>query len=565
MLELLKINNVALIKNLEIDFSRGFNVILGETGAGKSIIIDALNFVLGDKADKTLIRAGEEMMKVTAKFSTQNNTVLNLLQNFAIDAGEEILLTRTCSQSGKGDVRINGELASISMLKELGSALVDAYSQNESVALLKQKNHLAILDSYKPFELKEIKEKIERQIEELNRINKEIKEFGGSQANRERQIDMLKFQITEIEQSNIQPNEDEEIAQTLTKLSNSEKILSNLSTANSALSDEQSGVDLIKSAVRALSNIENYDEKISKIHQRLSSLSLDLEDISETLYSLGEEYNFDENALDRLIERRDKLDNLKKKYGGTLENVKAFLENANIELDKLENAEILLKNKEEEKKNLLEKTLKNMTLLSEIRKGHAQEIEKKIESGLAEVGIPKAKFKIKFFPLTNSIFELSSYNLNCLEDVEFLFSANFGEELKPLARTISGGEMTRFMLIFKNVIAEVGGSETLIFDEVDAGISGQTANAVALKIAKLSKQYQIICITHLAQVASMGDCFYYVSKKQIGDRTETQIAMLPQDKIAEELALLSYGKIDESRILLASEMFKQNAEIKKEL
>lgn len=564
MLEFLKINNVALIKNLEIELSSGFNVVLGETGAGKSIIIDALNFVLGSKADKTLIRAGEEQMKVTAKFATKNEKVINLLNDIGIECNEgEVLLTRTYSQIGKGDTRINGEIVTVNSLKEIGGLLVDAYSQNESISLLKQKNHLSILDSYKPNELKSIKEQIEVLINQLNEINKEIKSLGGSKENRERQIDLLRYQICEIEDAKIQDNEDEELNETLEKLSHAEKIQSSLSIANQTLNGEENSVlDLIKNSIRTLSNIENYEDKIQNLNKILNSVSLDLEDVSESLIRLSDEFNFDENALERMISRREKLNNLKKKYGNSLESINTFLMNSKEELNKLENAEENLATKEQEKKVLLDKTLILMNELGQIRRKHSIEIEKKIVEGLIDLGILKARFKINFFPLTQSIFDLEHYSINCLEDVEFLFSANYGEDLKPLAKTISGGEMNRFMLVFKNVIAEICGSETLIFDEIDSGISGKIANSVALKIAKLSKNYQVICITHLAQVASMGDEFYFVSKGQSGERTETQIKNLKDKEIIDEIALLSYGKLDENSINFAKNMLEQNRQIK---
>lgn len=564
MLEILKISNVALIKDIEINFSKGFNVILGETGAGKSIIIDALNFVLGDKADKTMIRAYEETMKVTAKFTTANKKVFQVLNNLGIeyDSGE-ILLSRTYNQSGKNDARINGEVITINILKEIGNILVDAYSQHESVSLLKQKNHLSILDSYKPFEIKELKKEIEWKIQELNSINSEIKNLGGSKENRERQIDILRYQINEIEDARLEKKEDEEINDKLEKMSHSEKIVSALNRVNEILNGEENSIlDLLKSSNKILSNIEHYDDKIAQLNQILNNLNIDLEDISESLLSLNEEYNFDENALEKLIIRRDKIVSLKKKYGNGIDLINKFLDNAKIELERLENTEEILSRKENEKKKLLDETLELMKKLSEIRRKNSIEIEQKVITGLVELGMVKAKFKVNFFPLTDSIYNLEHYSINCLEDAEFLFSANYGEELKPLAKTISGGELNRFMLVFKNIIAEIDGSETLIFDEIDSGTSGKIANSVALRIAKISKKYQILCITHLPQVASMGDSFYYVYKTQINNRTETNIKELKDERVVEELALLSYGKIDVNSINFVKSMLEQNKQIK---
>lgn len=567
MLEFLKINNVALIKDLELNLNEGFNVLLGETGAGKSIIIDALNFVLGTKADKTLIRNGESFMKVSARFNTKNIKACNIIENLGVNIENgEIVLTRSYFQQGKNDARINGEPVSINSLREVGDALIDAYSQHESVSLLKQKNHLAILDSYNPMELQGLKEEIESKITILNDIDKEIRSFGGSKENRERQVDILNFQINEINSANLKENEDIELKETLEKLSHSEKILSALSTVNQIFqSEENSLLDSIRSVLRVLSGIENYDSQIADINKRLLDINLDLDDIGQSIFSLGEEYNFDEQTLEKMILRREKIDNLKRKYGDSITEIYDYLNTAEKELEKLINAEELLINKEKEKVSILKDTSILMEELWKIRKKHSLEIEEKVVKGLAELGISKARFKINFFPLTDSIYNLKNWSVNCLNDVEFLFSANYGEELKPLSKTISGGELNRFMLVFKNIIAEIYGSETLIFDEIDSGISGKTASAVSLKIAKLSKQYQILCITHLPQVASMGDTFYYVSKFQKEGRTETQVKELKGSEIEQEIALLSYGEVNTNSLDFAKNMLAQNKIVKRNI
>ena len=558
MLEKLKINNVALIKTLEIDFSSGFNVILGETGAGKSIIIDALNFVLGSKADKTLIRSGEETMKVVALFSNQSKKVCELLEDFGIEGADEIILQRTFNTSGKGDARINGEIVSVSMLKQVGEALVDAYSQNESVSLLKQKNHLSILDSFKTNELVGVKAEIENLANELNKISKEIRSLGGNEANRERQIDLLSYQISEIEKANLKQNEDIELEETLKKLSHSEKIINSISNSSQLLNDENGALSLFRRAISSLKNVENYDSKIEEIVSQMEENLINFDDLSQSLFDLTNEYNFDEETLNQMIQRKDLLDSLKRKYGGTLEKVFEFLDSATDDLNKLKNAKEILQEQENLKSSLLVKFEKELKTLSQIRKNHAKEIEEKIEKGLFELGILNSKFKVEFKPLESDLSLLDSFSVDCYEDVEFLFSANFGEELKPLAKTISGGEMSRFMLVFKNIIADQNSSQTLIFDEVDSGISGTTATAVANKIAKLSKHFQILCITHLPQVASMGDEFMFVSKQSVQDRTETSIKHLSTSEIAEQISLLTYGSVDENKIRLTNELLENN-------
>lgn len=565
MLEKLNIKNVALIKSLEINFQSGFNVILGETGAGKSIIIDSLNFALGSKADKTLIRAGEETMAVSALFVDVSNNVKSILCGFGLDESDEVLLSRTYSQTGKGEARINGEIVAISMLKQIGEALVDSYGQNESIALLKQKNHLEILDLYKPKDEIQVKEEIQGLIQKLNELNLKIKKLGGDEASRERQIDLLSFQTNEIENANLQENEDEILEEKLKKLSNSEKIMEAISSAFELLENENGAISTLKQSLNNLRSVERYDDKIEILSQKLDEFIINIDELGEEIYSLSNDYDFNENELNQMIERRDVLDSLKRKYGGSLENVLKYLSEASEELEMLKNSKDILNSLENDKKKLLEVAAEKFNELGKIRRAHALEIEQKLTTALAEIGILKAQFKVNFFPIVSSIEEVETFSLNCMEDVEFLFSANLGEELKPLAKTISGGEMNRFMLAFKNIIADINGPSTLIFDEIDSGISGKVATQVAEKIAKLSKTYQVLCISHLPQVASMGDCFFFVSKANDGERTQTSIKMLSNEEIAFQIALLTYGSVDDKKLELTREMLALNKEIKNKI
>lgn len=565
MLEKLNIKNVALIKSLEINFQSGFNVILGETGAGKSIIIDSLNFALGSKADKTLIRAGEETMAVSALFVDVSNNVKSILCGFGLDESDEVLLSRTYSQTGKGEARINGEIVAISMLKQIGEALVDSYGQNESIALLKQKNHLEILDLYKPKDEIQVKEEIQGLIQKLNELNLKIKKLGGDEASRERQIDLLSFQTNEIENANLQENEDEILEEKLKKLSNSEKIMEAISSAFELLENENGAIATLKQSLNNLRSVERYDDKIEILSQKLDEFIINIDELGEEIYSLSNDYDFNENELNQMIERRDILDSLKRKYGGSLENVLKYLSEASEELEMLKNSKDILNSLENDKKKLLEVAAEKFNELGKIRRAHALEIEQKISTALTELGILKAQFKVNFFPIVRSIEEVETFSLNCMEDVEFLFSANLGEELKPLAKTISGGEMNRFMLAFKNIIADINGPSTLIFDEIDSGISGKVATQVAEKIAKLSKTYQVLCISHLPQVASMGDCFFFVSKANDGERTQTSIKMLSNEEIALQIALLTYGSVDDKKLELTREMLALNKEIKNKI
>ncbi|MBS7404048.1 MAG: hypothetical protein KIG13_01975, partial [Eubacteriales bacterium] len=439
------------------------------------------------------------------------------------------------------------------------------YGQNESIALLKQKNHLEILDLYKPKDEIQVKEEIQGLIQKLNELNLKIKKLGGDEASRERQIDLLSFQTNEIENANLQENEDEILEEKLKKLSNSEKIMEAISSAFELLENENGAISTLKQSLNNLRSVERYDDKIEILSQKLDEFIINIDELGEEIYSLSNDYDFNENELNQMIERRDVLDSLKRKYGGSLENVLKYLSEASEELEMLKNSKDILNSVEIDKKKLLEIAVEKFNELGKIRRAHALEIEQKLSTALAEIGILKAQFKVNFFPIVRSIEEVETFSLNCMEDVEFLFSANLGEELKPLAKTISGGEMNRFMLAFKNIIADINGPSTLIFDEIDSGISGKVATQVAEKIAKLSKTYQVLCISHLPQVASMGDCFFFVSKANDGERTQTSIKMLSNEEIAFQIALLTYGSVDDKKHELTREMLALNKEIKNKI
>ena len=554
MIEQIKIDNFALIKSLELSFSNGFNVLLGETGAGKSIILGALNFVLGGKADKSIIRSGEEVAKVSAVFSSNSQKVGDLLESFGFEVADEILLSRSFNLQGKSEVRINGQFATVGMLKELGALLVDSYNQNEQVELTKSKNHLRILDSFRPESLSEYKNKIGDLLEELKIVDCQIKKLGGSEENRARTIDILTYQINEIENANLKENEEIEINETLARISQSEKVLSAVGELNGLLSGEDfSVISALLTAKNKLSNITGNPE-LEEIAERISGVAVELEDISAEFEDIFEKYSFDENKINALIARREEIDNLRHKYGNGYKEIMLFLDNAQKELETLQNAEaelILLNGKRRE---LDEKICELSENLSKERKKNAKEVEKLMQEGLKEVGIKNSKFQICFEKET-------TYTELGYDNVEFMFSANLGEELKPLSKTISGGEMSRFMLVLKNILAETGATETIIFDEIDSGISGQIADEVAVKIEKLSKTYQIICITHLPQVASKGDNFINVFKGEVEARTQTQVKILVENEIIEQIAKTASGAVSAASLEYAKEL--RNKKIRK--
>lgn len=533
MLQTLSIKNVALISSLSIDFGKHFNVLLGETGAGKSIIFDALNFVLGAKIDKTLLRSGESTMRVDAVFTNLKESTLELLKEFGIEE-DEIVLTRTYSQDGKSSIRINGLPSTQSVLKNVGDILVNSYSQHESVDMLKTKNHLIMLDKYGNEKIKPLKEKLQSEYHTFKDIENKIKSLGGNDFERERTKSLLLYQIKEIEDANLKVGEDEEVKERLKFLSNAEKINQAITICEELLSDNNdSCINSLQQSSSLLSSISGFGN-IDECKNRLDSARYEIEDIYQTLVDIKSSAEFDENEYEELDRRNDLIKSLIKKYGGSIEKTLEYLENSKKQFDELENSVALIEKLEKDKSDIETKLNNTAEMLSNVRKTYAQEITKKITCELRELGMKSSSFDVKFN-------RLETITLEGLDDVEFVFSANKGQELKSLAKTASGGELSRFMLAVKNIFAEIGSAQTLVFDEIDAGISGETGNIVGQKLNNITRYAQVLCITHLPQVASYGDDFFYVSKTEDKTSTLTQIKHLEGDEIIYNLARMIGG------------------------
>lgn len=537
MIKQLKIKNFALIKNLELNFKNGFNVLIGETGAGKSIIINALSFVLGLKANRSQIRSGQQEINVEAIFESFSEATKKVLQELGQPEDEILILNRKYDISGKTECRLNGNIITLSMLKRLAETLMDFYGQHDSQMLLKTNKHIEILDSYKPELLSETKFHLSKLMGEYKKINAEINSLGGSFENRERMLDLLEYQINEIEQVNPKIGEFEKIEARLFEIRNSEKISNALKTSYENLDGTNSALQYIKNSIKAISSITQYDQKLEDFKERLNSTMYEIQDIAESLKDELKNKAYSEFELEELDTRLDALKALKRKYGNTIQEVLTFLENSKIEQEKLKNVDeeiekltsMLNANKSQLKLNSLK--------LSELRQKIAIEIEQNIKNELAFIGMKNAEFKINF---NNENKE--NFSENGIDNIEFLFSANLGESLKPLTKTISGGEMSRFMLALKNIIATKDGVETLVFDEIDSGISGEIGSAIAERIALLSKNFQVICITHLPQVTAMGDNYFYVYKVLDNFSTETLVKTLNEENLYPILAKLSGNK-----------------------
>ncbi len=542
MLKTLSIKNVALIKELSIDFSKGFNVLIGETGAGKSIIFDSLNFVLGAKPDKSLIRSGEKEMRVDVIFSNSSELVSEFLDELGVEEHEEILISRTLNVEGKSTVRLNGMPMTLALIKKLGEMLVDSYSQHESVVLLKSKNHLQMLDKFGGEEISSLKNEVASLYAELSEYKKKLAELGGDSFERERTKSLLEYQIDEIEKAQLQLGEDEEIKERLHFISSAEKIFEGVNSVLALLKESSSSalsqLQESESVLGALSSFSNIEE----CKERLSSSRYEIDDVAESLRDIANSLSFDEREFDRLDRRYDLIKLLTKKYGGSVEKCLEFYDEAKTRYDQLCDADGLITKFEKESQDVLARLEKKAQELSSKRKSVALNVEKKIVKELSELGMKSTVFKVNF--------ESKEISSNGMDEVEFVFSANKGQEIKSLSKTASGGEMSRFMLALKNIFTEIGSARTLIFDEIDSGISGETGNIVGSKINALTSFAQVICITHLPQVAVYGDSFIFVSKKEDEKSTFTTIKNLDSAETIYQIARMIGGD-DVSEVALS--------------
>lgn len=555
MLESIKIKNVALIRDVSIDFVNGFNVLMGETGAGKSIVLDAINFALGQKVDKDLITSGENQMRVEAVFCDLSLDLQNEMSNFGLMNEEKLIISRMYDIAGKSDIKVNGSSVTLSMLRSITKFLVESYSQNENLVLLKTKEQLALLDNFSQMYFAGEKQKIKTLVKSLNEIQTKLDEIGTNFENRERMIDLLKFQIDEIEKINPSQEKEDEIIDIISKYNNAEKITSNLQGAISELDEgEFSCLNQLRLAVRQLGSISNFSKEYSNLENQLNNAMIDIEDAVSSLQKQAREIYFDENEYQKLDLKLDEYKMLKKKYGGTIQKVLEFLNKAKNDYDNLIFAEDKMAKLESEKLKLINQANEVCEILSEKRKEKAKELESQIKLELGMLGMKNANFVVNFT-------KKEKFDENGFDEIEFLFSANTGIEVRPLSKIISGGEMSRFSLALKNIIKQ--NNACLIFDEIDSGISGEIGREVGKRIAKLSLDNQVICISHSPQVCAMADCFNLVVKQVENSVTFSNVVKLTDEEIVRELAKMSSGK-DLTQISLshANELLKRAKDLK---
>lgn len=558
MLKTLDIENVALIDKLSIDFSSKFTVLSGETGAGKSIIIDALNFVLGGKTNKNLIKQNEKRMRVSALFSGNfTKEAQTVLKEYGIDFDDEVIISRTLFNDGKGEMRINGVSVTTTMLKNLSTLLVDIHGQHEHQRLLKDKFHLEILDGF--IKDKSVFTLYENLLHKLKETNSQIEKLNFSFENQERVLDLLSYQIKEIEDAQLKENEDDELEKTKFLMRNYEKVFDNLSAALESLDGETSLVEEIKKATMAISSITQFDENLTPIIERLDSVKYEISDISQTLAAKKKESDFDEIEFEQVDNRLDKINLLKKKYGKSLDDIFEFLKNAKEEYNAILNSKELLGQKLNEKSEILKEIFIEAQKISTLRKQIAREFEEKTKKELFDLGIKNAKFLVNFAEFDKRDFE-KKLTSKGLDDIKFLFSANIGQEMRPLSDIISGGEASRFMLALKNILAESDNIMLMVFDEIDSGISGEMGFSVASKLANISRRHQVISVSHLPQICAMADRNIQVQKYSEKSKTLVSAKTLSENEALEEISKLSGGSKNNEVSLQHARLLKRRCE-----
>ena len=538
MLRHLKIKNIALIKDLTIEFSEGLNVLTGETGAGKSIIIDSLNFVLGGKANKGLMRTGTNSMSAEALFDGTCDKVKDILKEYGIEDDEQMLIVRTFSDNAQS-IKLNGSTITAGMLKNITPHLVDIHGQHEHQSLLKSKFHLSIIDGLNQSKIDPVKAELADLYKQHKEILFKLNDLGSDNQNRERMIDLLKYQINEIERFALKDNEDELLAHERGRMLNSGKISASLSSALGEIDGNVSVVSSLKKAISALGAVAQFDDALNPLIERLDSSRLELNDVAHDLGAILQSVNFDDAAFDRVDSRLDGIKALKKKYGTSTAEIFKFLQNAKDEFDKFENSTALIEGLEKQKSQVYGKLFDVSCKLSDIRRITAQQFSAKVMKELNDLGMKNARFDVQFSDIPEK--DTANITANGFDEPIFMFSANLGQPLKPLSDIISGGEMSRFMLGVKNIIAGIDDIPTLVFDEIDTGISGAIGFVIACKMANIAVTRQVISVSHLPQIAAMADNHLFIEKQVENNETLTKVFALNKNASQKEVARLSGG------------------------
>lgn len=549
MLSVLHIENIAVIEQADITFDAGFNVLTGETGAGKSIVIDAISAILGERAYRDVIRTGCDKAFVSAVF-TGIGPLDWFTENQVEYQPEELLIQREIWLDGKNVCRVNGRPVTVALLRKLGIQLINIHGQHDSQQLFDEANHLRYLDLFAKNEAELAA--YTAAFETVQQTRAEIRRLSMDESEKLRRVETLRYQIEEIEGAKLKPGEDEQLEALRKRLQNSEKMKSGLCAAVNALyggEDSDGACSLLTDAERSLGSLCRFDESLEPLQTRLTDAAYLIRDITEELRDLRDSLSFSEGELEQLEERLDVIHKLRRKYGATCVDILEFLEKCRRELDEIEFSSDRLEQLQKHLEKQEAKAKKAGLALRKIRKTAADALAERILSELAQLDMPKVQFVCQFEEL-----ELTATGM---DEVRFLMSANVGEDLKPMSKVASGGELARIMLALKNVLAEQDHVPTLIFDEVDAGVSGQAAQKVAEKLCQVARTKQILCVTHLAQLAAMAHTHLYISKAVRKGRTYTSVTPLDMEGRKQEIARIIGGAvITDTTLKSAEEMLR---------
>ncbi|NLP46612.1 MAG: DNA repair protein RecN [Epulopiscium sp.] len=558
MLIHLYIKNIALIDEIHLDLHESFNILTGETGAGKSILIDSINLALGGRVNRELIRNKEEEAVVELLFQIHNETTLKILEKFGLSTDEEqcLLVSRTIQKTGRSLSRINGRLVTLSMLKEITAHLIDVHGQHEHQSLLNTSMHIELLDQFCPKELKELKQQLSILYQKYSQFKHQLNRFSFNEQEKIRQLDLLEFQLNEINQANLREEEEEKLLVKRKIYSNAQKISTGLYQVYQLLQGEnqqtKSVIEQLGEVISILGELSTIDPSLNSLYQNIETIHIQLQEYNRDLSTYLVEIENDPHILDQIENRLHIIYNLKRKYGSSITEILRYKKQLESEIEILQHSqehnEYIRKEMNKIQKQM-EELCHSITI---IRKKTGLQLEQQIEKHLQSLQLKDSKFKIS---IENKI-NISS---NGWDKVEFLISTNIGEPVKPLTKIASGGEMSRIMLAIKTVLADVDDIETLIFDEIDTGISGRTAQKVAEKLMFIAKQHQIICITHLPQIAAMADRHYLIQKTTKNTHTTTYIHLLSDEQIIQELARLVGGAVITSTTLKNAKEMKQLA------
>lgn len=557
MLSELQIRNFAIIEKLQAHFGPGFNVLTGETGAGKSILVDAISLLIGGKASAEMIRSGQEEAEVEGFFEVKETKELKFLSKWPIDTSEGLAIKRIIHRSGKSRAFLNGQAITLHMLTELGEELIHIYGQHEHQHFLNPEKHLEILD--RSAGLLQLFQEYQGIYQEWQKKNKELEELESKEKQRTERLELLKFQRQEITRANLklprpgQPNEEEELIQERTRLLHAEKLYGLAHQGVDLLYGERgSAVERLKIARLRLQEGIKIDTTLTPLVSALEAALIQVEEVASALRSYAGKIVFDPQQLEEISFRLDEIQKLKKKYGPTYADVLNYQDKIDAEIKSLENLTLEVEGLRKNIVDLGEQAYQKARELSAKRKRAAQELSAKVEMELSTLGMNKVSFQIQVKEDAQG--KLTGGGMN---QVQFLISPNPGEDLRPLMRIASGGELSRIMLAMKRILAEDFGVETLVFDEVDAGIGGAMAEVVGRKLKEISQEHQVFCITHLPQIASLADAHYKVSKKIQGGRTMVDFQLLHEKEREEEIARMLGGmKITEKTLAHAREMLK---------